>query len=39
VLNNQYRKDASNTGYPFYDYTIGADPLGRRVYFSVGYKF
>ncbi|WP_133480150.1 TonB-dependent receptor domain-containing protein [Cognatilysobacter segetis] len=39
VLNNQYREDASNTGYPFYDYSIGADPLGRRVYFSVGYKF
>ncbi len=39
VLNNQYREDNSNTGYPFYDYTIGADPVGRRVYFSLGYKF
>lgn len=39
VLDNQYREDASNTGYPFYDYTIGADPLGRRLFFSLGYKF
>ncbi|GAB3091786.1 TonB-dependent receptor domain-containing protein [Lysobacter terrae] len=39
VFDNQYRKDASNTGYPFFDYTIGADPLGRRVYISAGYKF
>ncbi|WP_166636809.1 TonB-dependent receptor domain-containing protein [Cognatilysobacter terrigena] len=39
IFDNQYRYDASNTGYPFYDYTIGADPLGRRVYFSIGYKF
>lgn len=39
VLNEQYREDASYTGYPYYDYTIGADPVGRRVYFSLGYKF
>ncbi|TZF90163.1 TonB-dependent receptor domain-containing protein [Cognatilysobacter lacus] len=39
VLDNKYRKDASNTGYPYYDYTIGADPVGRRLYFSLGYKF
>ncbi|GGZ58835.1 membrane protein [Lysobacter xinjiangensis] len=39
VLNEQYREDASYTGYPFFDYTIGADPQGRRMYFSVGYKF
>lgn len=39
VLDNQYRYDNSATGYPFYDPFIGADPLGRRVYFSLGYKF
>ena len=39
VLNNQYRYDAANNGYPFYDYTIGADPQGRRAFVSVAYKF
>jgi iron complex outermembrane recepter protein len=39
VLNNQYRKDNSATGYPFYQAFIGADPLGRRFNLSVSYKF
>lgn len=39
LLNSQYRKDNSYTGYPFYNYALGADPLGRRFYVSVAYKF
>ncbi|KQZ67921.1 MULTISPECIES: TonB-dependent receptor [unclassified Lysobacter] len=39
VLDNQYRQDNSETGYPFFNYPIGADPLGRRVYLSLTYKF
>lgn len=39
VLDNQYRKDNSYTGYPFYDIYIGADPLGRRFNISAEYKF
>ena len=39
VFDNQYRKDNSNTTYPFYNPFIGADPLGRRFYVSLQYKF
>ncbi len=39
VFDNQYRKDNSRTAYPFYDPFIGADPLGRRFYMSLQYKF
>lgn len=39
VFNNTFRKDASNTGYPFYDPFIGADPLGRRYNLAVSYRF
>jgi len=39
VLNNQYRKDNSNSGYPFFDYSMGADPQGRRAFVSLSYKF
>ncbi len=39
VLDNQYRYDASQTGYPFFNPFIGADPLGRRFFVSVAYKF
>ena len=39
VLNNQYREDNSLTGYPFYNSFLGADPLGRRFFVSVSYKF
>jgi iron complex outermembrane receptor protein len=37
--NNQFREDNSFIAYPFFDNLIGADPLGRRYYLSVGYKF
>jgi outer membrane receptor protein involved in Fe transport len=39
VLNNQYRKDNSFTGYPFYNPYLGADPLGRRYFLSVSWAF
>lgn len=39
LLNNQYRYDDSNTAYPFFNPYLGADPLGRRYYVEVGYKF
>ncbi len=39
VFDNQYRYDASQTGYPFFNPYVGADPLGRRVFVSLAYKF
>ena len=39
LTNNQYRYDNSNTGYPFFEYYLGADPLGRRYSLSLSYKF
>ncbi|GAB2505213.1 TonB-dependent receptor plug domain-containing protein [Arenimonas alkanexedens] len=39
VLNNTFREDATQTGYPFFNYTIGADPQGRTAYFRVAYAF
>jgi outer membrane receptor protein involved in Fe transport len=39
LTNNQYRHDNSFIAYPFFDTYIGADPLGRRFFLSVGYKF
>jgi len=39
VFDRQYRKDNSETNYPFYNPYIGADPLGRRFYLSMQYKF
>lgn len=39
VFNNQRREDSSATGYPFYSPFVGADPMGRRFYFNVEYKF
>jgi iron complex outermembrane recepter protein len=39
ALNNQRREDDSATGYPFFSPFVGADPLGRRFYFNVEYKF
>ncbi len=39
VLDNQYREDNSYTAYPFFNPWLGADPLGRRFYVSVGYRF
>jgi iron complex outermembrane recepter protein len=39
LTDNQYRKDNSQTGYPFYNPFIGADALGRRFDISLNYKF
>lgn len=39
VLDNQYRVDNSFTAYPFYQPWIGADPLGRRLYLSLNWRF
>jgi outer membrane receptor protein involved in Fe transport len=39
LFNNQYREDASFTGYPFFEYYLGADPLGRRYNANISYKF
>ena len=39
VLDNQYREDPSQTGYPFFQYYLGADPLGRRYNVNVEYRF
>lgn len=39
LTNNQYRYDNSATGYPFFEYYLGADPLGRRFQASINYKF
>lgn len=39
VFNNTDREDASATGYPFFEYYLGADPTGRRFNASLSYKF
>ena len=39
VFDNNYRYDASQTGYPFYNSFKGSDPLGRRYQLSVAYRF
>ena len=39
VLNNTFRQDNSYTGYPYFDYTIGADPVGRRYVVTAEYQF
>ena len=39
VLNDQYREDNGQTGYPFFQTFIGADPLGRRFNLSVQHNF
>ncbi len=39
VLDNQYRLDNSFTAYPFYQPWIGADPLGRRLYLNLNWRF
>jgi iron complex outermembrane recepter protein len=39
VFNRQYRYDASATGYPFFSPFVGADPLGRRYFATINYKF
>jgi len=39
LFDRQYRHDNSNTAYPFFDYRIGSDPLGRRYYLTVDHRF
>ncbi len=39
LTNNQFREDATNTAYPYFNSYIGADPLGRRYYLSLSYRF
>jgi len=39
VLDNTFRQDNSYTAYPYFDYTIGADPVGRRFNVTAEYKF
>ena len=39
ALNDQYREDNSFTGYPYFQYAIGADPLGRRFNLSLQHNF
>jgi outer membrane receptor protein involved in Fe transport len=39
LFNNQYREDPSETRYPFFEYYLGADPLGRRYNANISYKF
>jgi iron complex outermembrane recepter protein len=39
ILNNTIREDRTNTGYPFFNPFIGADPAGRSVFVRVEYKF
>ncbi|AWH54168.1 TonB-dependent receptor [Stenotrophomonas sp. ESTM1D_MKCIP4_1] len=39
LTDNQFRRDTTNTAYPYFNSFIGADPLGRRYYFSLSYRF
>lgn len=39
AFNKQYRNDPGNSTYPYFNSYIGADPLGRRFYMSVSYRF
>jgi outer membrane receptor protein involved in Fe transport len=39
AFNKQYRRDPGDTTYPYFDPYVGADPLGRRFYMSLAYKF
>jgi iron complex outermembrane receptor protein len=39
VLDNQFRYDPTQTGYPYFNPWIGADPMGRRFYVSATYRF
>ncbi len=39
LTDNQFRRDPTNTAYPYFNSYIGADPLGRRYYFSLSYRF
>ncbi|HYQ23578.1 TonB-dependent receptor domain-containing protein [Stenotrophomonas sp.] len=39
LTDNQYRRDVTYTTYPYFYNYIGADPLGRRYYVSLSYRF
>ena len=39
VMDKQFRFDPTQTGYPYYNPWIGADPVGRRLYVALTYKF
>lgn len=39
VTDNKYREDPTQTGYPYFQYYLGADPLGRRFFASLEYAF
>jgi iron complex outermembrane recepter protein len=39
LTNNQYRHDPGTSGYPYFNPWIGADPLGRRFFVSLAYRF
>ena len=39
LFDKQYRHDPGQSGYPYYNPWVGADPLGRRFYVSVAYSF
>jgi outer membrane receptor protein involved in Fe transport len=39
LFDNQFRYDPAQTGYPYYNPWIGADPLGRRYNLRLTYRF
>lgn len=39
LTNNTFRRDPTDTAYPYFNPLIGADPLGRRYYVSLSYRF
>ena len=39
VFDKQYRHDPGQSAYPYFNPWLGADPLGRRFFASLSYKF
>lgn len=39
VFDKQYRNDPGQISYPYFNPWLGADPLGRRFYMSLSYRF
>ena len=39
LFDKQFRHDPGQSGYPYFNPWVGADPLGRRFYVSLSYKF
>lgn len=39
VLDNNFREDATEAAYPFFEYASGADPIGRSFYLRAEYRF